>query len=216
MKLIDTILDIFFPVNCLHCGKGNKELCSSCIINFPEAERESANWIYPLFDYRYPPVKKAILLLKYKNKKRIANIFANIMYERILEEISDLRMLDNFKEIILIPIPLAKKRKIERGFNQAELLCKELIKIDKNRNFIYKKDILIKPKDTIHQANIENRDKRLKNLVGSFIVKDPTIIKNKNIILIDDVTTTGATLSEARKTLKKEGARSIIAFTVAH
>lgn len=216
MKLIDTILDIFFPVNCLHCGKGNKELCSFCIINFPEAERESANWIYPLFDYRHPPVKKAILLLKYKNKKRIANIFANIMYERILEEISDLRMLDNFKEIILIPIPLAKKRKIERGFNQAELLCKELIKIDKNINFIYKKDILIKPKDTIHQANIENRDKRLKNLVGSFIVKDPTIIKNKNIILIDDVTTTGATLSEARKTLKKEGARSIIAFTIAH
>ena len=56
----------------------------------------------------------------------------------------------------------------------------------------------------------------MKNLIGSFIVKNKEEIKNRNIILIDDITTTGATLNEARKTLKKAGAKKIVAFTVAH
>lgn len=216
MQLINTILDIFFPMNCVSCGRNGTELCTYCINNFPEAERESASWVFPIFDYRHPPVRKAIRLFKYKNKKRLAIIFARIIYERILEEIADLYKLQNFKEIILIPIPLAPKRKKERGYNQSELICTEIIKLDKNRNFIFKKNILIKPKDTTHQANIEDRTKRLKNIIGSFIVINPEIIKNKNIILIDDVTTTGATLLEAKKSLKREGARKIIAFTVAH
>ncbi|KKS56700.1 MAG: Competence protein F, partial [Candidatus Nomurabacteria bacterium GW2011_GWF1_42_40] len=78
------------------------------------------------------------------------------------------------------------------------------------------KDILIKPKDTKHQAHIENRSERLKNIIGSFTVKNSEIIKGRNIILIDDILTTGATLSEARKVLKRAGARKVIAFTVAH
>ena len=76
--------------------------------------------------------------------------------------------------------------------------------------------LCIKNKETIHQANIKNRNIRLKNLIGSFIVKNKEEIKNRNIILIDDITTTGATLNEARKTLKKAGAKKIVAFTVAH
>ena len=82
------------------------------------------------------------------------------------------------------------------------------------------KDFLIKPKETEHQARIENRKERLKNIQGSFAVKNTAnninSIKNKNIILIDDITTTGATLAEARKVLKQAGARKVIAFTVAH
>ena len=77
-------------------------------------------------------------------------------------------------------------------------------------------NILIKIKETEHQANIKERKDRLKNLSGSFSVKNAEMIKSRNIILIDDVITTGATLSEARKTLKQFGAKKIIAFTVAH
>jgi len=67
-----------------------------------------------------------------------------------------------------------------------------------------------------HQAQIENRQKRIKNIIGSFAVKNKDIIKNRNIILIDDVTTTGATLNEAKKVLREAGAKKIIAFTIAH
>jgi len=95
----------------------------------------------------------------------------------------------------------------------------ELVKINNIRHGVYlklEKDTLIKPKDTKHQAHIENRSERLKNIIGSFAVKNPEAIKGKNIILIDDILTTGATLTEARKILKYSGARKVVAFTVAH
>ena len=82
--------------------------------------------------------------------------------------------------------------------------------------FSFLNNVLIKPQETEHQARIHNRSARLKNIVGSFSVKNEELIKNKNIILIDDITTTGATLTEAKKVLKHAGARKIIAFTVAH
>ncbi|MEI6154688.1 MAG: phosphoribosyltransferase family protein, partial [Deltaproteobacteria bacterium] len=121
-----------------------------------------------------------------------------------------------FHDAILIPIPLAPKRQHERGFNQAEIICNTLIKLDKNINFKLEKNILIKPKDTKHQAHIEDRNKRLKNIIGSFAIIHPELVVESNIILIDDVTTTGATLNEARKILKNAGAKKIIAFTIAH
>ncbi|OGI74855.1 hypothetical protein A2740_01830 [Candidatus Nomurabacteria bacterium RIFCSPHIGHO2_01_FULL_43_16] len=219
MRFLNTILDIVFPVNCVACGKSGVDLCVVCLNDSPEAKRESVKWIFPLYDYRHPPIKKVLWLLKYKGKKRLANVFAEVMYGRMLEELSELNIMENFRKPVLIPIPLSKKRCRERGYNQAELICQELIKINNLRHGVYlklEKDILIKPKDTKHQAHIENRSERLKNIIGSFTVKNSEIIKGRNIILIDDILTTGATLSEARKVLKRAGARKIIAFTVAH
>ncbi len=228
MRVLNTILDIIFPVNCLSCGKTGLDLCLGCLSDSPLALRESANWIFPLFDYRHLPIKKSMWLLKYSGKKRLANVFAEVMYGKIMEELSELNVLKNFREPILIPIPLSKKRYRERGYNQAELICKKLIEIDSNthlrysvdaepqKNFSLGKNILIKIKETEHQANIKDRRERLKNLSGSFSVKNPEIINGRNIILIDDVLTTGATLNEARKILKQSGARKVIAFTVAH
>jgi len=216
MSFLNTILNIVFPVNCLSCGKNGKDLCFNCLETFTPAERETAKWIFPLYDYRNPLIKKTIWLLKYKGKKRIAVIFAEVLYERILEELSDLTPLENFRQPILIPIPLSNKRKRERSYNQTELICKEIIKLDKKNNLILEKNILIKPKETEHQARIESRNKRLKNIIGSFEIKNLEKIKNKNVILIDDVTTTGATLFEAKKILKQAGAKKIIAFTIAH
>jgi len=205
------------------CGKTGVDLCLDCLKEAPGAERESIKWVFPLYDYRHPTIKKSLWLLKYKGKKRLANIFAEIIYDKILEELSELSILENFVKPILIPIPLSSKRYRERGYNQAELICKELIKINHLRhgvNMQLENNILIKIKETEHQARIKNRNIRLKNLIGSFAVKNKeknlNLIKNRNIILIDDITTTGATLNEARKILKQAGARKIIAFTVAH
>jgi ComF family protein len=217
MLILDTILNIVFPVNCISCGKRGFDLCLECLLDSPSAERESANWIFPLFDYRHIPIKKSIWLLKYKGKKRLASVFAEIIYGKIIEELSELSVLRNFSDSILIPIPLSRKRYRERGYNQAELICQELIKLDgENKNFSLEKNILIKIKETEHQANIKERRDRLKNLTNSFSIKNPEIIAGKNIILIDDVLTTGATLTEARKTLKNFGAKKVIAFTIAH
>src|SRR3989344_8192203 len=230
MNFLDTILNVVFPVNCISCGKEGSDLCINCLLDSPPAERESASWIFPLFDYRHIPIKKSIWLLKYKGKKKLAGIFAEIMYGKIMEELSELSVMKNFREPILIPIPLSLKRHRERGYNQAELICKKLIEIDEKNNparnafsiadaggnFKLEKNVLIKIKETEHQANIKNRRERLKKLSDSFFLKNPEIIKGRNIILIDDVITTGATLNEAKKILKQSGAKKIIAFTVAH
>jgi len=230
MLFLNTLLDIIFPAHCLICGKSGGELCLACLKEAREAERESAPWIYRLFDYRDPSIKKSLWLLKYKGKRRLAKIFAEILYEKILEELADLSTLENFTEPILIPIPLSRERRNERGFNQAELICDELVRLShltpnpspcqgegrRGEVFILEKNILIKPRETKHQAHIENRSERLRNIVGSFAINKENKIEGKNIILIDYITTTGATLSEAKKVLKKAGARSVIAFTVAH
>ena len=130
MKILNTILNILFPINCFSCGKRGSDICLKCLSEISPALRESASWIFPLFDYRNPIVKKSIWLLKYNGKKRIANIFAEIMYGKITEELSELSVMKNFREPILIPIPLSKKRYRERGYNQAELICKKLMEID--------------------------------------------------------------------------------------
>jgi competence protein ComFC len=219
MGFLNTILDIVFPVKCILCGKTGADLCLSCLKDSPPAERESAKWIFPLYDYRHPVIKKSLWLLKYKGKKRLVSVFAEILYEKILEELSDLSVMENFHNAILIPIPLSPKRYRERGYNQAELICGELVKINNlchGVDFELENNILTKSKNTEHQARIKDRRARLKNLSGSFAVKNEGLIKNKNIILIDDITTTGATLAEAKKILKQAGARKVIAFTVAH
>ena len=239
MGFLNTILEIVFPSKCILCDKKGSDLCLSCISISPPAERETVDWIFPLYDYRHPAIKKSLWLLKYSGKKRLANIFAEVVYDKILEELSDLIIFENFTEPILVPIPLSTERYKERGFNQAELICQEIIRISKSRNltpdpspyqgegcqrrgevFTLGKNILIKPKDTEHQARIKDRKIRLKNISGSFALRNDIeklkLIKNRNIILIDDITTTGATLNEARKVLKKAGVRKIIAFTVAH
>ncbi len=216
MNFLYTILDIVFPIRCLGCKREGQDLCFICLKEAPSPERESLGWIFPIYDYRSTPIKKAIGALKYKNKKRIAKIFAEMLYPRILEELSDLKILKNFQNGILIPIPLSQKRLKERGYNQTQLICKELIKLDDNKNYTLMSDILVKIKETEHQAHIKDRNQRLKNLVNSFDIKRAELLTGRNIILIDDVTTTGATLSEAKKILKQNGAKHIIAFTVAH
>ncbi|MFZ3011473.1 MAG: phosphoribosyltransferase family protein [Minisyncoccia bacterium] len=233
MRFLNTILDIVFPAKCVLCGKTGIDLCRRCLQNVPEAQRESARWIFPLYDYRDKTIKKSLWLLKYRGRKRLANIFAENIYEKIVEELSDLSIMENFHDPILIPIPLSRKRYRERGFNQAQLICEEIVKINNLRsasakeaadkhgvNIKLENNILIKPRDTLHQAHIKNRNARLKNMIGTFAIKDEArrkdLLKGKNIILIDDILTTGATLNEARKVLRQAGARKIIAFTVAH
>ncbi len=113
---------------------------------------------------------------------------------------------------IVIPIPLSKKRLRERGFNQAELIAKY---VAEKFNLPIVQDVLIKIKDSPKQSEAKNYKERLKNVEGCFAVKNPELIKGKNIILVDDVFTSGATVKEAIKNLKIARIKKVIVFTVA-
>ncbi len=119
---------------------------------------------------------------------------------------------DNFA---VIPIPLHFKKEHERGFNQALLLAQEF---SKQTKIPIETNILQKVRETKTQVETENKESRTNNLEDAFRAdaKVSENIKNKTIILIDDVSTTGATLVHAADALTKAGAKNIIGLVVAH
>jgi competence protein ComFC len=180
--------------------------------------------IQSIFSYRDKIVEQAIWELKYGGNRKIAKLFAVILYDYIIETLSEESLFANFSSPLLIPIPLSKERLKERGWNQTEMLAKELTKLDKNNFFTLEAGVLIKKHNTKPQTSL-SKSERIKNLKNCFEIvgknaeetqKNKEKIKNRNIILIDDVTTTGSTFIEAAKTLKLAGAREIRAFTIAH
>lgn len=212
MGVFSQFLSLIFPEKCLSCGKGETALCLPCALSLPRGFPPYKN-TFVLYDYGDKLVKKAVWLLKYRNKRAIALIFAIVMRDSLLEELSELRLMKNFVSPILVPVPISAKRFRERGYNQAELIASELSRLGE---FELNASALVKSRHTESQVKTQSRRERLKNLRGSFVVKNPDKIRGRNIILIDDVITTGATLSEARETLKKAGVKTILSVAVAH
>jgi ComF family protein len=199
------ILSFFFSAE-----PHEKQLLQQSTVNaIPRSSKNNHNWIFSIFSYQHPIIRSTIRTLKNKRNVDLARICAHHLYQYSKHK------LQPSKDYLIIPIPLSKKRMRERGFNQTHLLAKCLV--DQNKSHLKLFDnILIKTKDTQKQALIKNRAKRLTNVVGSFAIKNRETIKNKNIIIIDDVTTTGATLNEARKLLQEANPQSVIALTFAH
>ena len=169
-----------------------------------------------LFKYRDRDIKDLIWALKYYRKNDVAKLFGDFMYEHILGSIGENMYLTDWSSPILIPIPISSKRKRERGFNQAESIAIEILKCDSENAFSILCDVLQRKSGESHQAHTHSKQERRKNMKDSFYINNIEKIKNKNIILIDDVITTGATVSEARKVLLRAGAKKIKAICIAH
>ena len=179
-----------------------------------------------MFNYKNSLCRQAIWEIKYRGNKNLIRDFSLLLYEFIIEELSDLETFNNFKNPILIPIPSSIAREKEKGFNQCILITRELMKIDRERkgkNFTLAEDFLIKKIDTPHQTKVSNRKKRLENLKGSFALNPASFLisqlknsPNHSFILIDDVITTGATMHEAFRALKSTGSKKIRGFALAH
>ena len=180
-----------------------------------QANQTSNNNFKALFQYKNKIFKKAIWEIKYHANKKIIQKFSKLFYEFIINEISDEISFSNFNNPLLIPVPISKNNLKERGFNQSELITKEIKKLDIDNFFELSLNSIFKIRNTPHQSKLKNRTKRLKNLKGCFYA-NKEIVKNKNIIIIDDVITTGATMTEISKTLKEAGAKKVIGFAIGH
>jgi len=189
---------------CQSARKLSRADCSNLPIN-----------IRPFFSYRDPLVRTAIWQIKYRNHSKISRLLAEVIYSGLLEELMDRAVFEDFQKPLLIPIPLSAERLRSRGYNQTENLAQELTRIDGGQNFELLTNVLTKIKETKPQSSLP-RTLRLQNLKGCLHVTTPERIRHRNIILLDDVTTTGATFTEAQKTLEKVEARNIIAISVAH
>jgi ComF family protein len=216
--LLTFIADSLFPRRCIGCGAQGESACIRCLSSVPIASKNGTvdADIISVFDYRDPVMRKAIWCLKYQRNRTIAKNLGRMLYEYLIDDLGERETLSHFIEPILMPIPSAKKRVRARGFNQAELLARAITAHDKENHLELLTDAIIKIRNTIPQARIRNRGERLRNLRGAFAVTKPERIRRRNIILIDDVATTGATIAEAKKVLKKAGAKKVIGLTVAH
>ena len=141
------------------------------------------------------PVLNIVMSLKYANEGLAAKVLAPYM----------LKTLDETRYDLIVPVPLSKKRRSERGYNQATILGKE---ISKHLSVELSEDILLKVKETIPQIDM-TAIQRKENQKDAFILVNKQKIKGKRILVVDDVLTTGATLNECAKTLVKSGAKSV-------
>lgn len=214
-SIFEYITDTVFPRRCGGCDTHRTLLCEKCIAHIPRTPSSTHPFITAVFDYRNPIIRRAIWRFKYKNVRGFAEIFGEKLYEEIMGDLGDNLYFSKNETFLLVPIPLHKKRLRRRGYNQSELIAHAIMKNDTGNIFERAPKALVRIRETKPQARSEKRAARLQNLRGAFRA-DPAPVRGKHIILIDDVATTGATLSEARKALLSAGARSVRAYAVAH
>ncbi|MBO7244122.1 MAG: ComF family protein [Alphaproteobacteria bacterium] len=189
---------------CYRCGKKvsllpteEKILCSNCLKKRPIYDKARA-----VFQYNAVS-KNAILKFKNTGKIEYAHPFVFLLQQA---------GKDLFLETdLIIPVPMHWKRKLSRGYNQAGILAQIL---SKKTKIPYNENILIRARHTPKQEK-KTKAERIKNVKNAFVVNHPEKIKNKSILIIDDVLTTGATVNNCAKELKKAGARAVFVLTIA-
>ena len=176
-----------------------------------------------LFDYRDKNVRLLVHALKYKGNLGVIKRLSLYLYEEIIQMVGEASLFEGIEgnqNVLIVPIPSSNKRKSERGWNQCELLCQEIEKLE-TKEIKVRFDILKKIQNTEKQADL-TREKRLKNVKGSMRVEKGKMerlkdgMKNNLFIIIDDVYTTGATYREARRALKGAGAKKVTGVFIAH
>ncbi len=210
-RALRLVFDLLFPISCLGCGKSDVWICRKClqsIPGFPRSELEKIrikgiDEIIVAAGYDNQLVQKAVHLLKYKSVADLAKPLAEVILNN-----TAVSKLEN--DNLIIPVPLHRRRQRERGFNQSDLIAKALAD---RLDWEMRDDVLIRKKHTTPQMKLDRED-RLQNLKDAFELRKP--LPNKNIVLVDDVLTTGSTLRECARVLKKYGAKIITAVCVAH
>jgi ComF family protein len=198
------ILDLIFPKNCLECKTPGKYICSNCLKKVKKNGWNS-DWVYSVWKYQ-GVIRKAILVLKYRYSTDIARELATHISRVLKKENIDL------EKACLVPVPLHWYRKNVRGFNQSEEIGKV---IAKKMNWKFVPDLLIRTKSTTPQAQLTGSARR-ENLHGAFSLNSNILISQcLNIVLFDDVLTTGSTLLEASKILREGGIKRVLCLTIA-
>ena len=211
----DNILDSIYPPVCGICGKLNQNyLCKKCqkvlenqskfVID--ENQDFNQNFNKHLYIFKYEGIIRSMILnYKFNEKSYLYITFVNFL----LKNEKFFKILKSYDTII--PVPISSERKNERGYNQSELLAKELAK---KLNIECVKNCLIKNKNIIEQSKL-NKEERQKNIQGVYILKNKEKLINKKLLLIDDIFTTGSTVNECCKILKQANPRKIDVFTIA-
>ena len=216
--------DLIFPVRCIGCGLEGELLCEECLgrVQLNKEQFCPVCWQpslggkvcgscdSPLAGLRVaasyernPELAKAVRTLKYKFSEDLAGKLAQILVRSIQQK-------SYVGERVITPVPLHRKRERWRGFNQAELLATAVAE----KLNLPLEHLLIRAKNTSQQAKLSKQE-RLKNIGGAFVLAPEIVMKDRTVILVDDIASTGSTLIECAKVLKKNGAKKIWGLVLA-
>lgn len=201
------VIDWLFPKNCFGCHKGNKYLCNLCESNITTGSLTQKNSFEGIISiYKYDGIMKVIVeKIKYGYVSDAVEEMAELMGKKLKLNYPNVVNYWQEKKYILVSIPLYWQRKNWRGFNQSELLAYYLAKV---LNLKYEGELLVRKIKTKNQATIKNRQVRRKNIINVFEV-NKNMVTRENVILIDDVITSGATMTAALRTLKDFGVSQV-------
>lgn len=212
--LYENIINLIYPQSCLICGKQSKKeyLCNNCE-NILEKEavykiENSRNKYFEKYAYIFKyenNVRKIILDYKFNDKAYFYEIFAKFL----LKNKKICRFFETYD--IITPVPIHKKRKALRGYNQSKLIARKIANSYENLEYL---ELLEKKINNKPQSSLTKLE-RIQNTKNVYCAKKIEKINGKNIILIDDIYTTGSTVNECSKILKQNGARNVAIITIA-
>lgn len=204
--IIQSIATFLFPLQCSNCGTKGSALCVSCLSKI-EPTPYSTHHIHSFYSYKNSLVRKIIRELKYKRNTTALLPLVEKSYP-IAEKI--IKMYPQ-AEKVFVPIPKHRSKERIQGYNQSALIAAALSSFFS----IPTQTILKKTKPTIPQVKTKSRSERLQNNRHSMEATS-TLSKTVLYIIVDDVYTTGATIAEAKRALKENGANFVCAVTLAH
>lgn len=236
MNIIEYILNLIFPNRCIFCGKPTKlysknpNVCDRCeervhsiyIENCVKCGAKLDNHYNPYCKdcqsmnyictdgvsvFHYNDIKKTIFHFKYKGYKTDGIILGKYMSDCL--KISG--SIDILKADVIVPVPISRKKEKKRGFNQTAILAE---KIGNELGIGYCGDMLKRIKNTVPQSKLTEKERK-NNVMNVFEFNDKYSIEGKNILLVDDIFTTGSTLEECARTLMYSGAGKIYFITLA-
>ena len=220
---VPKILNLIYPPMCGICGKFNDDfLCPKCqkileneavfgIDKYEKIkieknlqERKYFNEHLYIFEYE-GIIRRIILKYKFQDKAYLYKTFVNFLLKN-----------KNFFEFIkkydtIIPVPISRKRRAVRGYNQSELIVKEIANFT---NLKEESDCLFKIKNVIEQSKL-NKEERQKNIQGVYELRNKEKLYKNKILLVDDIYTTGSTVNECSKVLRGAKPKQIGIFTIA-
>lgn len=237
-KIFHWSLDLIFPKYCLGCGKENFYVCGDCLHQIPVlsnitcflcGHRSPTGYVCKKCKDKFQPTLNGLLVSSDWNSLFLRQIIYEYKYH-FVKELADplVRVIIKFfqsnqfenllsNNSILIPVPLHKRRLVWRGFNQAELLAQKI-----NQHFYtpLNNEVLERSRYSLPQVEIENQNDRRKNIKGAFRISNKfnnnfTDLKNKTVVLVDDVCTTSATLEECARVLKPLKPKEIWGLVIA-
>lgn len=217
-KLLTTLVGWIFPVHSnldalLH-------MSPEALLTYARLSRLTLPDAIAVFSYKDKGIRKLIWSLKYYHNKPVAKLLGEALAHAVIEDLAEKQEFGTFLSPLIIPIPLHPKREAERGYNQSLLIAQAFARQSGFATDTVRSDILFRTKYTEPLAHSASRSERYQSMKDVFtVLKDEQKqreLKNRDVILIDDVITSGATMTEAKRILIEAGAREVLILTIAH